>query len=155
MRMLVVSDTHRDQWALQKAILSQPKADVVVHLGDGQPEAEEEKRAFPGKQFYLVRGNCDWGSKLPAHLLLELGGKKIFLTHGYAENVKFGLDEVICAAREQKADILLFGHTHEALTDYVDGLYIMNPGSLHGSMGTYGYVDITPAGIVTNIVHLR
>ena len=35
-----------------------------------------------------------------------------------------------------------------------DGLYIMNPGSLNGSSGTYGTLDITPAGIVTNIVQI-
>lgn len=52
--------------------------------------------------------------------------------------------------RERQADLLLFGHTHQPLTDYEDGLYLMNPGSL-GYGGTYGYVDITPAGIVTNL----
>lgn len=155
MRVLVVSDTHRDRWALQKAILAQPKAEVVVHLGDGEQEALEAKRSFPEKQFYMVRGNCDWGSGLHAHMMVELAGKKLFLTHGYAENVKAGVDEVIRAAQERGADILLFGHTHEALTDYVDGLYIMNPGSLHGGEGTYGFVDITPAGVVTNIVRLH
>ena len=65
-----------------------------------------------------------------------------------------GLYNVCCAAREKKADIVLFGHTHQALAEYDDGLYILNPGSLHGSMGTYGIIDITKAGIVTNIVRL-
>lgn len=155
MRVLVVSDTHHDGWALNQAISAQPSAEVVIHLGDGEQEALEAKRSFPKKQFYMVRGNCDWGSQLHAHLMLTLAGKKLFLTHGYAENVKFGTDEVIRAAQERGADILLFGHTHEAFTDYVNGLYIMNPGSLHGWEGTYGYIDITDAGIVTNIVHIR
>lgn len=51
MRVLVVSDTHRDRWALQKAILAQPKAEVVVHLGDGEQEALEAKRSFPENNF--------------------------------------------------------------------------------------------------------
>ncbi len=54
----------------------------------------------------------------------------------------------------KKAYVLLFGHTHNAVTEYEDGLYIMNPGSLSGSTGTYGTLDIVPAGIVTNIVHI-
>ena len=58
----------------------------------------------------------------------------------------------MCAARERKADILLFGHTHNALQEYDEGLYILNPGTLHGSEGTFGIVDITPAGIVTNVL---
>ena len=40
MRILVVSDTHRDQYALEQAVLRQPKAEVVIHLGDGADEAE-------------------------------------------------------------------------------------------------------------------
>ncbi|MCH3973101.1 MAG: metallophosphoesterase [Oscillospiraceae bacterium] len=155
MRVLVVSDTHHDQWALHRALAAQPTAEVVVHLGDGEDEAEQAKKAFPKKQFYLVRGNCDWGSHLPASLTAEIGGRRFFMTHGYAEQVKYGLYRVEQAARENGAQILLFGHTHEPLTEYDDGLYILNPGSLHGSMGTYGYVDLTEAGIVTNIVHLH
>lgn len=38
------------------------------------------------------------------------------------------------------------------MTDYDDGLYVMNPGSLRGAYATYGILDITEAGIVTNIV---
>ncbi len=50
-------------------------------------------------------------------------------------------------------DILLFGHTHVPYTAYDDGMYIMNPGSI-GYTGTYGIVDITPSGIMTNIIKL-
>ncbi len=154
MRILVVSDTHRDQYALEQAVLRQPKAEVVIHLGDGADEAENVKMKFPGKMFLQVRGNCDWGSTLPPDGEITLEGKRIFYTHGYAYNVKYGLYPVCCAAREKKADIVLFGHTHQAVTDYDNGLYIMNPGSLHGSLGTYGIIDITPAGIVTNIIRI-
>ncbi len=154
MRILVVSDTHRDAYSLRKAILEQTKAEVVIHLGDGADEAQEMKESFPEKMFLIVRGNCDWGSSLPVYGEVTALGKKIFFSHGYTYNVKYGLWEAISAARAQKADVLLFGHTHIALTDYQDGLYIMNPGSLSGSTGTYGTVDITPAGIVTNIVKI-
>ena len=104
--------------------------------------------------FLQVRGNCDWGSTLPSVGEITLEGRKIFYTHGHLHNVKYGLYQIVCAARERKADILLFGHTHVPLTDYEDGLYLLNPGSLHGSQGTYGILDITPAGIVTNVVRL-
>ena len=62
----------------------------------------------------------------------------------------------MCAAREEKADILLFGHTHNAMTYYEDGLYVMNPGSCSGYMASYGYIDITDKGeIVTNTVAIN
>lgn len=152
MRILVVSDTHRDVSSLRRAIMSQEKAEAVIHLGDGAEEAQEAKLDFPGKLFYLVRGNCDWGSLLPVEGLANLAGKRIFYTHGYTYNVKYGTYEILSAARRRKANILLFGHTHQPFTSYEDGLYVMNPGSLNGSGGTYGTIDITPAGIVMNIV---
>lgn len=57
-------------------------------------------------------------------------------------------------SRERQADILLFGHTHQPLTDYDDGLYILNPGSLRGR-GTYGLLDVTPTGVLLNVVENR
>ena len=63
---------------------------------------------------------------------------------------------MVCAAREAKADILLYGHTHTAFNEYDDGLYIMNPGHCSGYGASYGYIDITDKGdIVTNIVRLN
>ena len=152
MRILVVSDTHHDAFALRAAIRRQPKAEVVIHLGDGEEEAAMARAEFPEKMFLQVRGNCDWGSTLPSVGEITLEGKRIFYTHGHVYNVKYGLYQIVCAARERKADILLFGHTHNALQEYDEGLYILNPGTLHGSEGTFGIVDITPAGIVTNVL---
>ena len=115
-------------------------------------EAEAAAAAFPDREFHLIRGNNDWhaGRSYPLSKELLLGGRRLFCTHGHHYRVKMGLYDAVCAARERQADLLLFGHTHQPLTDYEDGLYLMNPGSL-GYGGTYGYVDITPAGIVTNL----
>ena len=154
MRILVASDTHHDKNSLYQAILSQPTAQVVIHLGDGADEAEEMRYAFPDRMFLQVRGNCDWGSSLPVVGEITLEGKKIMYTHGHAYQVKYGTYDLISAARDRKADIVLYGHTHQAETRYEDGLYIMNPGSLAGN-GSYGIVDLTKAGIVTNIVVSR
>ena len=76
------------------------------------------------------------------------------LTHGHLYGVKSDLTRVVYAARERNADLLLYGHTHIPVTDYEDGLYILNPGSIHGG-GTYGVVDLSPAGVVLNIVRVR
>ena len=103
-----------------------------------------------------VRGNCDWGSMLPATETLRINGKTIFITHGHLYNAKTGLYTIMCAAREAKADILCFGHTHSALSMYEDGLYVLNPGSCGGYMASYGIIDITDNGeIVTNTVAVK
>ena len=90
MRILVTSDTHRDEFALRSAVLRQPKADVVIHLGDGEEDVAAVKMSFPGKMFLQVRGNCDWGSTLPSVGEITLEGRKIFYTHGHLYNVKYG-----------------------------------------------------------------
>ena len=158
MRILVVSDTHGDVYSLQQAVLQQPKDEVIIHLGDGASEASDLKFQYPNKAVLQVRGNCDWGSSLPIFGTQTIEGKRFFFTHGHAYHAKSGMLSLVMAARENHVDVLLFGHTHLAVTDYENGLYIMNPGTLSGSgcgRKTYGIVDITPAGIVTNIMNLR
>ncbi len=152
MRILVVSDSHGDADGLHKVIQSQPKAEIVIHLGDGEQDLEAQKYLFPQKMFLQVRGNCDWCSKLPSTGNCLVEGVRIFYTHGHVYDVKYGTYDFEQAARENKANIALYGHTHIPETVYRDGLYIMNPGSLRGSYGSYGIIDITPQGIVTNII---
>ena len=155
MRILVVSDTHGDFYSLKRALDAQPTAEVIIHCGDGSEQYQYIKDVYLQKQVIGVRGNCDWSSTLSATEVTEVGGKRIFITHGHMYQAKFTTMNMIYAAREEKANILLFGHTHQAMTDYNDGLYIMNPGSCSGYYATYGVIDITPKGdIVTNIVRL-
>lgn len=151
MRLLVVSDSHSNAYNLRNAVLRQPNADMIIHLGDGQSEYESVILGGD-KESVFVRGNCDYNSKYPALRILEVGGKRVMCTHGYAYHVKYGLLTLSLAAKEQKADIVLFGHTHQPLELYEDGIYYLNPGSV--SSGTYGYVDILSSGIMTNILKI-
>lgn len=145
-RILVVSDSHGDAYALRRAIEQQPRAQVIIHLGDGERDMEESASLCREKRVICVRGNCDWGSLLPALSLERVAGQLLYCTHGYAENVKYGDSQLRERARASKASIALYGHTHTAVIDYEDGLYLMNPGAV--ANGEYGIVDITPAGIV-------
>lgn len=155
MRILVVSDTHGDFYSFKKAVEEQKSADVIIHCGDSRDELDEMKMYYPNKAFITVKGNCDLGSTLPLVEERVIEGKKIFVTHGHAYNVKFTLYNLCCAAREAKADIVIYGHTHNALAEYDDGLYILNPGSLNGYNASYAFIDITEKGIMTNIVKLK
>lgn len=154
MRILVVSDSHRDTKNLCAAINAQPTAEVVVHLGDSEIDLDSIACRYPAKMFVTVQGNCDWGSALPLTAEPVFEGVKFFCTHGHRYGVKSGLETAKQAARDHGATILLYGHTHQSLTDYDDGLYIMNPGALRGIYPSYGIVDLTPQGIVTNIFAL-
>ena len=153
MRILVVSDVHGNSRALCQAIESQPTARTVLFLGDGLRQAEDAAQRYPDRTFYMVPGNCDLAATGPFTRQEVFGGKRFFFTHGHKFNVKYGLYTIDLAAREAKADIVLFGHTHTPYQEYADGLYLFNPGSL-GHGGTYGYVDIAGGGIRTAVVSL-
>lgn len=156
MRILVVSDTHGDLQLLRETITRQRTAEVVIHLGDGAGELDIVRLEYPEKMFLGVRGNCDFGSILPHTETMTIEGRKIYYTHGHVQGVKLGRYDLLREARSAKADICLFGHTHRALTDYDDGLYILNPGSLSRSRGggkpSYGIIDITTGGIFIKIM---
>lgn len=147
MRILVVSDSHRQRYNLFSAIEAEPTAEVVFFLGDGASEFEEARLAYsPEKAFIGVRGNCDFGSDLPERDIRTVGGIKIFATHGYVESVKFGLGGLIAKACENDCKLALFGHTHKPEVRYIDGIHYFNPGSIRD--GSYGVVDITDNGII-------
>ena len=154
MRIMVTSDTHGDFQSLFEALSRQPSAEVVIHLGDGEEDVMRAHPLFPEKMFLQVKGNCDFGSQLPVTGDFSVLGKSIFYTHGHLYEVKLHDYALISAARDRKADIVLYGHTHTAENRYQDGLYIMNPGSLRGYGGTYGVIDITGKGILTNIIKI-
>ena len=149
MKVLVVSDTHGDMFSLKSAINARRDAEVIIHCGDGSSEFESLKALYPEKHFVSVRGNCDFCTSAKNIETITLEGKKLFITHGHLYNAKYGIFGLVCAAREAKADLLLFGHTHQPLEDYDDGLYIVNPGSCHGVSAGYAYIDVTEKGIVT------
>ena len=63
--------------------------------------------------------------------------------------VKSGYDRAFAQARAVGADILLFGHTHQALCRQLeDGLWVLNPGS---SRSTYGLITLDETGISCSI----
>ncbi len=150
MRILVFSDSHGDRHALQDVLLRHPDITDVIHLGDGLREVEDAVEQFPDHTFYPVRGNCDYAGMAPDARLEVLGGKKVLCTHGHRYNVKYGLYTYACAARERGADVALFGHTHQPLEEYADGLYLFNPGSLRN--GSYGILDVSPRGVMTRLM---
>ena len=119
---------------------------MFIHLGDGQREVDEILELFPNLNLVSVRGNCDFGSFKPETTVVSAGDIRILCTHGHSLSVKYSLESLKELAKEENCRIALYGHTHESVTDYDDGLYVMNPGSAR--VGEYGAIDITPSGIM-------
>ena len=105
------------------------------------------------EKLLCVKGNCDWGS-LPLTLDFTVEGVHFFVTHGHMFNVKYGLYELDCAARERGADVALFGHTHIAHDEYIDGVRLFNPGSC-GFGKSFGVIEVKNGQVLSNIAHLK
>ncbi len=150
MRVLVLSDSHGAADLVRRAVAQQPSASLILHLGDGERDMLGCGASVPILQ---VRGNCDWGSDLPAKIVTQECGCTLYLTHGYAERVKYGLYELKAAAREHHAHIALYGHTHEPVTTYEDGLWLVNPGSVR--QGSYAVLDLTEKGVMPILMKIR
>lgn len=142
-----MSDSHRATGNLFEIVEKHINTtDLFIFLGDGENDFDDVLALYPDLKYERVSGNCDWYSTYPLYKSITAQGKKIFFSHGHPFHVKFGYDEIIRAAMAEKADICLFGHTHNQYTNYDDGLYIMNPGAVRD--GKYGMIDITKSGIM-------
>lgn len=126
---MVFSDTHGNQALAAQALDLAGDVDHIVHLGD-----ETEDAAFlellSGKTVIKVLGNCDFSTDSPRESLLILEGKKFLLTHGDRYGVKAGLDKLARRASAEKADVVLYGHTHIHSIVTIDGILYVNPGCL-------------------------
>ena len=151
MRAIVFSDSHGNYDVLEKIMeMHKDNADIFIHLGDGEREAELISYAYPEKELVFVAGNCDFGSDKKDYDTIKFCGKQIFLTHGARFGVKSSLDVLKNEGAKFGADIILYGHTHIPYTEYENGVYIMNPGSCgrpREGKPSYGIIDITEAGI--------
>lgn len=153
MRILVISDSHGDSCSVKRAIAEQPTARIVFFLGDGERDIDLNEHSRPNLYIHKVRGNCDYGSILPDYIIDEVEGVRIYATHGYVERVKYGRSLLIKYAMDNKALIALYGHTHIPDTNYTDGIWLVNPGSI--KRGEYAVVDITPGGIMPILMKLK
>ena len=156
MRVLVLSDSHGMTRPLERAIDLHPDIEHIIFLGDGLADIEDIKRYY-NKRFYIVRGNCDFASGLPVVDTVTINGKKILFTHGHTLDVKYTTERLLNLAKQSGSDIALFGHTHIAYSEYKDGVYIINPGSVSRSRNgadSYAIIDIVKEGIMPNIIKI-
>jgi len=152
MRLVVISDTHMpfnaDSFP-EQLIKDIKKSDLVLHAGDLvdlDVLAEIEKI----KPVVAVAGNMDTAQTkkiLQEKRILKLHGFNIGLIHGWgpAHSV---LKKVINEFKEIKdLDCVVYGHTHNASVDNIDGVIYFNPGSLTDKTfalyNSYGILELT------------
>ena len=155
MKALVLSDSHGDTDTLSNILRANIHAvQHVIHLGDGCGDMALFSCRYPDMPFHVVAGNCDCAPAFPEKRIVEIGSKKIFITHGHRYGVKMSYDRICYAAREVGADVCLFGHTHMPVAFEHEGIKFMNPGAVcsRGSgRPQYGIVDFTREPPITGV----
>ena len=159
MKILVVADTHKNFKALDLCVKKNQDADIIIHLGDGEHEFADIRAMYPQKAMIYVGGNCDFGNHKLTHVA-KVDGYKIFCCHGHTFGVHDGLEYLAATAKKNDCKIALYGHTHLYKTEQVNGVFVMNPGSLDSPRNhnkpTFGIIELSPEGkIKMNIMAME
>ena len=118
-RALVVSDNHGDLSGIEQALNKYYDLDYYLHLGDScVPEAYL-------KPFISILGNNDYGLDYPEERVVEIGGVNFLMRHG-----SYNPDTLVRWAKNRDCKYILCGHTHMFTDEIVDGIRILNPGSI-------------------------
>lgn len=150
MKILVVSDTHGHNTNLFELLDKMRPIDMLIHCGDSEG-LEDYIEGFARCPVVMVRGNCDYFCLSRSDELVNVAGHRIFVTHGHHYGVKSGLSGLFDKAKEEGADIVLYGHSHIPDLSQLYGITAMNPGSLSlprqpGRKCTYGIIEINEDG---------
>ena len=153
-RLIAVSDSHGNAKGIEKLLPLIKENHYFVHLGDGLSDLKVALDEC-SKKTYFCSGNCDFYPGVLDEDILEIEGVKIFYCHGHRYGVKGGLGSLAKRAKELGCSLALYGHTHQAGVSEIDGVTLVNPGSLRypfGEGGSYAYIVINGEKITAVIV---
>lgn len=158
--ILIFSDLHYASGTLRGALRSHPEAEYAIFLGDGLRNFRDVLKEFPNVSASCVRGNCDIAADretldTPIIQSAVYEEVRVFFCHGHTFKVKdraVGISALLSAARQDKAKIALFGHTHIPFCEEItaqggEKITVFNPGSIgdppSGRAYSYGVLTVT------------
>lgn len=152
MKILVISDTHRNLDNLELVLEKEKPIDLLLHLGDAEGQ-EDYIEAMAECPVEVVAGNNDFYTKLPGERIFNIGKYKVMMTHGHYYYVNGGTSHIYRAAVEKGIDIAMFGHTHRPLIKEDEQVIMLNPGSIsyprqEGRRPSYIIMDLDEEGNV-------
>jgi putative phosphoesterase len=146
-----VADTHSQPHAAIAERLAAIAPDAILHAGDiGDPTVIDGLAATA--PVFAVRGNIDTRSEFPDVLTLDVVGRdlRIYLTHIAVAGPRLRA-EVARAARAERAQLVVCGHSHVPFIGRDRELTVFNPGSIgprrfHLPI-VFGTIAITPQAV--------
>jgi uncharacterized protein len=129
----IMSDTHisKDTYKIDELLKKYLNdADIVIHAGDFKTMKVIEL-IKARKKFIGVWGNND-GAAIRAEIkekeILKVNGFKIGIYHGHGEG-KSTIDKAYNMFKEDKVDVIVFGHSHQPIIKTINKTLMLNPGS--------------------------
>lgn len=151
MRIGVISDTHIPDRAkeIPSRILSDFKhVDMVIHVGDLVDLSVLKKLKSVCAHVKAVRGNMDneeVKSQLPEKEIITVGSFKIGVMHGRGAPDHL-TDFLADAFKNDKVDMIIFGHAHYGVNERKNNILFFNPGSATDTVfapyNSYGIIEI-------------
>lgn len=124
-------------------------ADLLLHAGDFTTAAVYKAFETLG-DLRAVAGNSDdraLRARLPETGTVEWADRRFVLAHGHRRE-RTGLSLL---ARQERADVVVVGHTHRPWAGKRSGVTVVNPGSHadpRGDQGTYAVFERSEGGVV-------
>ena len=128
MRIALVSDTHGQIHAVQRALTAGDAIDLLLHAGDHYADGLKLGQTLR-VNVKAVTGNCDLMVAGPEEEIFRARDRRILLTHGHQFRVKRTCHPLIRRAVELAVDVVVFGHTHLPTIFEEQGILFVNPGS--------------------------
>jgi len=145
LKILIISDTHRDNRNFLEILDREQPVDMLIHCGDieGSEYIYEESVDCP---VHMVAGNNDFFSTLSMEKEFDIGDLRVLLTHGHKYRVYRTHQDLLDEASYRGFDVVMYGHTHCPSVECEDGIWLINPGSLsyprqEGRLCTYIIMD--------------
>ncbi|MBP7279106.1 MAG: YfcE family phosphodiesterase [Sedimentibacter sp.] len=160
MKILVMSDSHNVILNSQiELIRKEGVFDLLIHCGDKFNDAQRFAEELHIVNVLNVPGNCDFSLiGQNTTIIKEIEGKKFIITHGHIHNVKLNLNKLKDFAKKNKADIVVYGHTHKSQNEFIDNILYFNPGSTifpKDGRASFGIIEITEETLYSKIVPLE
>ena len=155
----VVSDTH--SFDIPKQLITDfQNVDLIIHAGDFS-SLDDYKFFKNMKDVRAVYGNMDEPDlcrQLPVKELFQFGGVSIGVFHGQGpqSSVLAGVQKEF---RNDKVDVVVFGHSHVPLNKKIDNVLYFNPGSpndiVHAPYCSYGILTIKNEKVSAKIIKVK
>ncbi len=134
MKIIVISDTHMRKRAKQlpKVLLEEVmKADLLIHAGDWTTISlyEELKELAPIQGVYGNVDSDEIRDIFEDHILLDIQGHKIGVTHGHLGKAKSTPERAMETFSKNPAELIIFGHSHIPYLKKHKDVILFNPGS--------------------------